>query len=233
MTREHVVVFGASRTDAGVHAYDQAASFHTEKDIAPAGWAAGLNTHLPRDVAVTRAASCEPTYNPRFDADHKTYRYLIRTGDVKDPLTRFRAWQVGRSRAHPERRREKGDLPTDWLDLDEMKQAAQKLVGTHSFHAFRASSDERESTERTMKSLSVETGFGGDEHLVAIHVCGNAFLKNMVRIMAGTLLDVGRGRMTADDVGNLLLPEATRQTAGETAPPHGLYLVNIALRANV
>lgn len=220
-------VFGASRTDAGVHAYGQIASFESPREIPPLGWIRGLNGKLPDEIAVVEAAPCALGYRPRFDARGKKYRYLLHLGEVRDALLANRAWHLGPRRARP---RPEGALEIrTHLELDAMRDAAARFLGEHDFRAFRASADERESTIRTLSDVRVIPGYGAREDLVAIEVRGTAFLQHMVRIIAGTLVDMGRERMRPSDVSALLTPSATRAQAGETAPACGLYLVEVEL----
>lgn len=228
ITGEEIEVRGCSRTDSGVHAEGQIAAFDTPRDLPMIGWIRALNGHLPGDVGVRDAEPCLPGYNPRYDALAKRYRYTIHLGPVRDPLVRRCAWHLGPRRARPWRGK-KPEAPEDWLDLDAMEAAAQVLVGTHDFRAFRASADLRENTVRTLTEVSLVRAFGGRSDLVAIEVRGNAFLHNMVRIIAGTLVDVGRERLGIDDVAALLDARAVRDRAGETAPSCGLLLVEIEL----
>ncbi|MCA9583502.1 MAG: hypothetical protein KC416_17000, partial [Myxococcales bacterium] len=110
--------------------------------------------------------------------------------------------------------------------------ASKEFIGAHDFRAFRATGDVRETTVRTLTEVSIEEAFGGHDSLLAIYVTGDAFLKNMVRIIVGTLLDVGRGRLTSADVRALLTEEGQRKHAGETAPPQGLTLLHVHLGRN-
>jgi tRNA pseudouridine38-40 synthase len=212
MGGHHAKVRGAGRTDAGVHAEGQVAAFDAERTIPPEGWMLGLNRELPEDVAVRGAEACAVGYDPRFDAVDKTYRYLVHMGRTRDPLVRRRAWFV---RAP--------------LDVAAMSSAAAGLVGTHDYRVFRAADDERENTVRTIHAIDVTAGFAGHAELVAIEVRGSAFLKQMVRIIAGTLVDAGRGRLSKDAVAALVGTDAAREQAGPTAPAHGLTMVRVAL----
>lgn len=212
-------VRGASRTDAGVHAEGQVVAFDTTRLLEPERWALALNRYLPDDVAVREAASCAEGYTPRFDAQHKTYRYLLHVGPLRDPLLRTRAWPLSRllrARRAP-------------LDVAAMREAAACLLGTHDFRAFRAADDEREQTVRTLLSLAIIEAYQGNPELIALEVTGSAFMKNMVRILTGTLVEVGLGRMTPDAVRALLEPGAERKDAGPTAPALGLTLVSMVL----
>lgn len=225
---EHSPVRGCSRTDAGVHALGQLASFSCTHEVPREGWTLGLNARLPEDVVVHDAAPCFRRYNPRFHAAHKRYRYLVRTGRHRDPLLRKRAWQLGLKEG---RKRVSADAMhvEAFLDVEAMQQAAARFEGTHDFQAFRQSGDAREITTRTMSSVDVHPGWNGRADLVAIEVVGDSFLKNMVRIMAGTLVEVGQERRRPKDIDAMLGPEADRSLAGQTAPAHGLTLVGIEL----
>jgi len=229
MRVRHGRVRGCSRTDAGVHAEGQVAAVAVDREISERGWPLALNALLPDDVAVVAAKACDRRYQPRFDAAGKLYRYLIHTGPHRDPISRRRAWHVGpqlaRRDVRPRRR-----VVEDYLDLEAMRDAARRLEGEHEFQAFRASTDDREHTRRTMRAVRVLDGFGGRPEMLALEVEGDAFMKNMVRIMAGTLVEVGRQRMTPADVSALLSADARRHDGGMTAPAHGLTLVRIDLR---
>ncbi|MCA9575343.1 MAG: tRNA pseudouridine(38-40) synthase TruA [Polyangiales bacterium] len=219
-------VRGASRTDAGVHAAGQVASFDCAREIAPRGWVMGLNGYLPDDVAVSHAEACPPDYQPRFDTFEKTYHYRVYCGRVRDPLRARNAWYVGPGLARKDLRERTDDVNT-YLDLEAMQQAARALEGEHDFRAFRAADDERESTIRRMESVTVTRGHEPGDLLIAVR--GSAFMKNMVRIMAGTLVEVGRTRMSPAVVGSLLGPDARREDGGPTAPAHGLTLMGMRL----
>jgi tRNA pseudouridine38-40 synthase len=214
MTGHPVRVRAAGRTDAGVHALGQVVAFDSARDISARGFMLGLNRVLPDDLRVQRVARCAPGYNPRFEALAKTYRYLAQLGEQQNPLLRNRAYHLAR-------------YPT--LDFQAMRAAAAQLVGTHDFRAFRSADDARENSVRTLYSIELLTQYTGDPTLFAIEVRGTAFMKNMVRILAGTLIDIGRGRPNMRDVPQMLGPEAPRLYAGHTAPAHGLTLVNVEL----
>lgn len=224
-----VSIFGASRTDARVHAEGQAASFSTTRELNPRRWAQALNRYLPDDVAVTAVAPCPPDYQPRFDARDKLYRYVFHLGPIRDPLLRHRAWHLGKQLRRDYPNREDLAGATHRLDLGAMGAAAQRFVGTHDFCAFRAASDTRTDTVRTMRSVRLLETFHGRSDLLALEVEGTAFMKNTVRIMAGTLIAVGRGRMAPQDVSTLLQPGQSREHPGETAPPEGLTLLRVRL----
>lgn len=204
----------AGRTDSGVHALGQVVAFDSARSIRARGWMLGLHAHLPEDIRVQSAASCAVGYNPRFDSAGKIYRYLIQTGEAKNPLLRNRAWQLGNPA-----------LP----DVARMRAAAEQLVGTHDYRAFRQADDARENSVRTLFRVEVREGIAGDPSLIAIEVHGTAFMKNMVRILAGTLTDVGMGRIAPERVPRMLGPTALREWTGQTAPAQGLTLVEVKL----
>jgi tRNA pseudouridine38-40 synthase len=220
-----VAIRGSSRTDAGVHAEGQVVAFASARELSPERWVPALNRYLPDDVAVRAAAPCAPDYAPRFDAQDKTYRYLFHLGAARDPLLRRHAWHAGKL----VRGLLRGPHGEARLDLAAMREVCAALRGTHDFRAFRAAADARENTTRTLLRLSLEASYRGDPSLLAFEVQGHAFMMNMVRILAGTLLEVGRGRLTPAQVAALLGSGGERRSAGMTAPPHGLTLVSVTL----
>jgi tRNA pseudouridine38-40 synthase len=228
ITGAPVTVRGASRTDAGVHAEGQVVAFDSARELPPRRWLLAINRYLPEDVAVQAAAECAPGYEPRFDAVDKTYRYLYHLGLARDPLLQHRTWQLARSGAPPD------DTAAPYarsgpLDLDAMRAAAAQLLGTHDFRAFRAADDERDNTVRTLHRVELLEDFHERKNLLALEVRGSAFMKNMVRIISGTLIAVGRQKLTASDVPALLGERAVRTRHMETAPAHGLTLLRVTL----
>lgn len=199
-------VAGASRTDAGVHARGQVASFRTDRAIALHGIRRGLNSMLPDEIAVREATEVGDDFHPRFSATGKHYRYLVLRSAERAPRLRDRTWH------HPER-----------LELEAMQLAAQALVGEHDFAAFRAQGCSAKTTVRRMDEITL-TAWPDD--VLAIDVRGNAFLRNMVRIVVGTLTEVGRGRLSPTQVAEIL-ESRDRTRAGVTAPPHGLELMEV------
>ncbi len=214
MTGHPTRVRAASRTDAGVHALGQVVAFDSARAIPPLGFMRGLNRALPPEIRVQRAAACPAGYQPRFEAVAKTYRYLLQLGEAQDPLLRLRAYHLAKCGT---------------LDLENMRAAARAMIGTHDYRAFRAADDLRENTVRTLHAIEIQEGFAGDARLLTIEVRGSAFMKNMVRILAGTLVDLGRGRIPLARVPSLLGANAIRSQAGHTAPAHGLTLMEIEL----
>lgn len=201
MTEEKVNLIGASRTDTGVHALGQVASFQTARDISCEGFLKGLNSLLPDDIRVKHCEEVPLSFHPIRDAKRKTYRYLFDTGETPSALQRNRAWWVGPG--------------LDWRGMEE---AAQYLVGERDFKSFRGAHGEVKSTTRQLEKIV----FAKDQ----ITFIGNGFLKHMVRNIVGTLIEVGRGRLQPDDIRKILAAK-DRTQAGPTAPPQGLYLVGV------
>ena len=201
-------VRGASRTDAGVHARGQLATFQAQRSIEPKGWALGLSAHLPAEIAVRGAARVAPGLELRASIVRKHYRYLVVKDALRDPFWHRRAVRFSHS-----------------LDLARMRSEATTLVGTHDFAAFRSSSDARTHTVRTLERVDI-AALPNDPQVLAFDIVGNAFMHNMVRIIVGTLLDIGRARL-APGVMARALAGGRRADLGPTAPAHGLYLESI------
>jgi tRNA pseudouridine38-40 synthase len=203
---------GTSRTDAGVHAEGQRVAFDASMLLPPRGWVLALNSHLPEDVAVRSAQEIAAGYIPRFSSKKKRYRYRLLLDRVRDPLLHNRAWRIG------------------WpLDLEKMNREAQQIAGTHDFGAFRSAHDERAETVRTITRSEITRE---NERIVSFVIEGNAFMYNMVRILTGTLVDVGRSKLQEGAIARALAnPERSegRKLAGMTAPAHGLTLEKIDL----
>ncbi|HEY3592769.1 MAG TPA: tRNA pseudouridine(38-40) synthase TruA [Polyangiaceae bacterium] len=199
---------GASRTDAGVHARGQLATFASSRDIDPRGWALGLSAHLPAEIAIRGAALLPPGADLRGSVVRKRYRYLVVRDMLRDPFWRDTALR------YPHR-----------LNLEVLRAEAEDVLGTHDFAAFRTSADERTNTVRTMESIRIAE-HPGDARVLAIDVVGNAFLHNMVRILVGSLLDVGSGRLARGALSRALQTKK-RADLGITAPAHALCLEHI------
>jgi tRNA pseudouridine38-40 synthase len=201
---------GVSRTDAGVHARGQLVAFDSTKDIDPRGWVLALNRELPREIAVVRAARTPPRFEPRRCVVSKTYVYRILESRTRDPLVDQFAWRV------PYR-----------LNQLVMREAAAAIQGEHDFRAFRGSADAREETVRHIFRIALSPA-AEDSRITELTVTGNKFLYNMIRIIAGTLVDMGRGHLPADAFSRAL-HSGLRKDLGITAPPEGLVLRSIEL----
>lgn len=205
LTGEEIKVIGASRTDAGVHSMGNVAVFETNSSIPADRYVRALAGHLPENIVVTSARQVKADFHPRHCDHRKTYEYRFFTGEIRNPqLDRYSAWHYGQ------------------LDVDAMKRAATYLVGTHDFTSFCAAATVVEDKVRTLYDVSVEKS--GD--MILIRVTGNGFLYNMVRIIAGTLLFVGMGRIAADDL-PMIIEKRDRNFAGPTSPAKGLTQINI------
>lgn len=204
------LVRGASRTDTGVHARGQRVAFDTVLSIPPRGWAMALARELPDEIAVVGAAEVEPGYDPRHHALQKTYRYVVLESAVRDPFLVGRAWRVG-----------------ERLNHEAMQREATSLVGTHDFRAFRSSADERQDTVRHILRSSVRAS-AALARCLEIEVEGDRFMHRMMRIIAGTLVDIGRGRLAPGAIGRAI-DSGARKDLGLTAPPDGLFLERIDL----
>ncbi len=227
LTGEVIEVIGASRTDAGVHGLCNRAVFDTASTIPAERFYAALNTYLPNDIRVISSKQVADDWHPRKCATHKTYEYRIDCGDTENPLISRYAWHI-RSR----------------LNIENMKKGASFFVGEHDFTSFcsvkgTALSNVREIIKcevickrRTLYGIGGEDRamFNNDGKLVSgeivIRITGNGFLYNMVRIITGTLVQVGMGKFTPEDIKKMIEAE-DRCTAGQTAPPMGLTLVKI------
>ncbi len=203
MLGEPVIARSSSRTDAGVHARRMPVLVRTDKTVPARGLMLGLNAHLPEDMAIQAADDVPAEFDVRADAVGKRYVYGLTVGEARQPLRRRNAWQV------------RGPL-----DVEAMQAAAVYFAGIHDFAAFRAVGCTAASTIRHLRSVEVAEPEPG---VVTVTVDGNAFLLNMVRIITGTLVDIGRGRLNALTVPQILLG-GDRSRAGQTAPAHGLTL---------
>ena len=208
LTGEEIRVIGASRTDAGVHSRGNIAVLDTASTIPAERFAYAVNPLLPEDIVVVKSEEVPQDWHPRYQNSVKTYEYRILNREMPDPLKRKYTWHVS--------------FP---LDIDKMREAAEHLKGQHDFRSFCSVHTAVKSTVRTIYTLDIVKS--GDE--IIIRISGNGFLYNMVRIIAGTLAEVGRGFRTPEDVRDLLTAKE-REQAGATAPPQGLTLIRIEYR---
>jgi tRNA pseudouridine38-40 synthase len=207
LTQERIRARAASRTDAGVHARGQIVAFETNRDQIPEiGFQRGLNALLPPSIAVRQASVAADGYQPRRSSRGKRYRYSYWNAVERPAIDRKFVWFV--------RQR---------LDLESMKMASRALLGTHDFQAFRSAACTSKHAIRTMYAIDVSSG----EHArILLDVTGNAFCRNMVRIIAGTLRDVGIGKIDPGEITSIIASR-DRKRAGMTAPPQGLCLEEV------
>lgn len=200
---ETIRVIGASRTDSGVHALGNVAVFDTESPMPAGKISYALNQRLPEDIRIQKSEAVSPDWHPRHCESRKTYEYRIYRAEFPMPVKRLYSHYIYTP-----------------LDVGRMREAAAYLEGEHDFKSFCQTGAQVESTVRTIYSLWVEEQ---DSELV-IRVCGNGFLYNMVRIIAGTLIEAGQGKREPESVPEIL-GALNRGAAGPTAPARGLTLV--------
>ena len=204
-----VTLHGAGRTDAGVHAWGQVASFELEHGIDTPALGRALNAKLPDDIRVREVETVARSFHARFGARRKSYRYRLNLAPVANPMERCFTWHL-----------------SDPLDLSALEQAGADLVGQHDFAAFQTSASDAtvSTTVRTIFDLRVVRE---SDEIVAIDVVGDGFLRYMVRTIVGTLVEVGLGRRPVDDMPGVL-GSLKRDRAGPTAPAQGLVLVSVS-----
>lgn len=200
---EEITVIGASRTDAGVHALGNVAVFDTESPIPGRKIAHAVNQRLPEDIRVQKSEEVPSDWHPRHCESRKTYEYRIYRGEFPMPVKRLYT-----------------HFTYQPLDVGKMREAAAYLEGKHDFKSFCQAGAQTESTVRTIYLLTVEEQ--GAE--LVIRICGNGFLYNMVRIIAGTLMEAGQGKWMPETMPRIL-EARDRQAAGPTAPARGLTLI--------
>jgi tRNA pseudouridine38-40 synthase len=212
LTQERIVLHGAGRTDAGVHALGQVGSFRTQSHLSAEEFQRALNALLPPTIRIAGAEEVGPDFNARWSARGKVYRYRLYRGKVVPPTT----WRYVLHYPFP-------------LDEEAMRDAAGRFVGMHDFASFAASTgseddDKERSTDREI--YSTELVRTPDNEELVFTVSGRSFLRYMVRKMVGTLLDVGRGRLTPADI-ERLYELRDRSKSGPTVPPQGLVMVEV------
>ena len=199
---ESVKINASGRTDAGVHAKGQVIHFDTSLKLPEDKWIVALNSHLPDDIVMHQVKRTADDFHARFDALRKEYRYFIRLSKLRDPFSRQYAYHY----KYP-------------INVKMMEKAAETLIGTYDFTSFCSAKTEVEDRVRTINVIDIVE----DEDVLMFRFVGNGFLYNMVRILVGTLLEVGRGLKMPEQMVEILAA-MDRNQAGKTAPPQGLYL---------
>ncbi len=207
---KNIITRASSRTDTGVHALGQVVAFTTDLWRASAiHLTFALNTFLPRDIVVRHTEEVPLAFHPIQDCVGKRYRYQIYASRIADPLRKRFHWWTPRL-----------------IDVQSMREAAQYLVGCHDFASFQTGGSPRKSTNRTVREIAIQSRKAMDGWDVDIEVEADGFLYNMVRNIAGTLVQVGHGRKSADWMADVLQAR-DRRAAGQTAPPEGLFLLKV------
>ncbi len=206
ITQGEVNLIGAGRTDAGVHALGQVANFQTESTIDLAALQRGLNSLLAPDIVITAIEEVAEDFHARFSARSKTYEYHILNCAYPSVFLKAYAWFIPHK-----------------LDLDSMERCGRLLIGSHDFSSFRASGDESRHSVREVIHFEIERREGD---LIIIVIEANAFLREMVRSIVGTLVDVGRGKTSAEEF-KQIFEAKDRRKAGMTAPAQGLFMKEV------
>ena len=205
ITKEEVDLIGSGRTDAGVHALGQVANFKTNSNIPIEKLALAINSQLKNSIIIKKAEEVDERFHSRYNAKHKTYRYIINNSPFGTAIYRNLEYC----------------FPIK-LDVAKMQEAAKYFEGEHDFKAFKSSGTSAKNSVRTIYNASVKQ----EGEKIIIELTGNGFLYNMVRIISGTLLDVGLQKIKPEEIKNII-EEKDRQKAGKTLPAHGLYLVEV------
>ena len=206
ITQEDIRVVGSGRTDAGVHAMNQVANFRTNSNIKETGLLRGINSLLPGDIVVKEIAEVDPSFHARYNAKSKIYMYQIYCGTVRSALYRDYAW-----------------FTHDTLDIDKMKEAFQLLLGTLDFSSFCAANCGIQNHIRTVMSVDIAMD---SRAMAKFFIEADGFLKYMVRNIVGTLVDVGREKLSRTEFMRIVEAKDRRQ-ANQTAPAHGLFLKEV------
>jgi tRNA pseudouridine38-40 synthase len=205
LTQETVSVIGAGRTDSGVHAVGQVASFRIGRQWTPRQWIRGLNARLPDDVAVRSVALMPDDFHARYAARGKLYEYRILNRPERPALDRAYLWHVHKP-----------------LDPSAMERAASYLLGSHDFSSFEGTLTDNEDPVCDLRQLSLTK----EDDVIRVLAYADRFLKHMVRAIVGTLVEVGHGKRAPDSLKTILVAK-DRTAAGRTAPPHGLFLMRV------
>ncbi len=206
MTRQKIIVNGSGRTDAGVHALGQVASFHCDTRLSPENFQQGVNSLLDDDIVVRDCCLAPPDFHARYSALAKTYRYQILNRRTPSAIYRNYAWFLRKP-----------------LDINAMRQALPPITGEHDFAAFEGAGSPRSTTIREVTQITLEEK---PEGFLCLEITANGFLRYMVRNIVGTLADIGSGKRAPEEMKQILAGR-DRSLASPTAPPHGLFLITV------
>ncbi len=216
VTNDRSRVTGAGRTDAGVHAFEQVAVFETASTLSPDVFLQALNANLPNDISITCSEECPEDFHPRYKAKQKKYSYIISDRTPGSVFLNRYSWQMNYQ-----------------LNIEAMRNASEYLIGRHDFSSFQASGCSAKHPVRELNSITISDlpslefiTFRIDTPVIKITIEGSAFLRHMVRNIAGTLVDIGRGKYPPEKIKEILLSR-DRSNAGPTAPARGLFLEKI------
>ena len=203
--KEKINIVSSGRTDAGVHAYGQVINFNMNSPLPLKEIQRIINIELPNDIAVKNIEEVGERFHARYNAKSKIYTYKILNSDVHDPFRRKYAYYCPHN-----------------LDVEKMKKASRHFIGQHNFNGFSSAKASKKSTDRIIYSVDITQ----ESNEISISYHGNGFLYNMVRIMTGSLIEIGLSKLPEDIIVNAL-KNGERQSAGYTAPPQGLFLVEV------
>ena len=205
MAGESISLIGCGRTDAGVHALDYTANFLTNTSKTNEEILHYLYKYLPEDIQVTSVKDCSERFHARYNALNKTYIYKINNSVFRDVFNRKYEYNL-----------------VNKLNVGKMQEASQRFIGTHDFAAFTTVKNKKKSTIKTIRSIEIAK----NNNRISIEITSNSFLWNMVRIICGTLIEIGLGKKTTEDI-DLIFNSRKREFAGYTVPAHGLFLKKV------
>lgn len=206
MTGEEIELNASGRTDAGVHSFGQVANFKTNSKIPIDKFPIAINSKIKKSIVITNAEEVEERFHSRYNCKRKTYRYIIDNSEFPTPMYRYLEYHIPNK-----------------LNIGAMKKAAKYFEGEHDFKAFKSSGTSSKSSVRTIYKAEIKKT---ENNRIYIELTGNGFLYNMVRIISGTLVEVGLGKIKPEEIKNII-ESKDRQKAGKTLPAHGLYLMNV------
>lgn len=205
VTKEKIDIIGSGRTDKGVHALGQVANFYTETSIPGERFKYSLNPKLPDDIQILESEEVEESFHSRFDACMKKYKYIVYNNPQPRPMYRNFSCHVRKK-----------------LNVEDMKKASKYFIGTHDFKAFMARKSIVDTTVRTIYDIKIEK----EQDFIIITFLGKSFLRHMVRIISGTLIKIGQGKLMVEDA-KKIIESRDRRKAAKTAPPQGLFLEKV------